>query len=50
MKSKKVILFFVVYVTLNVVNASDADVCMLPKDAGRCRALKPHFYFNSDTK
>lgn len=26
------------------------DVCLLPKDGGRCRALKPHFHFNSETK
>ncbi|TRY78077.1 hypothetical protein TCAL_04229 [Tigriopus californicus] len=31
--------------------AEDDDQCSLPKDAGRCRAMKPgYFYFNSETK
>jgi hypothetical protein len=40
---------FVVVAVVAVV-AADSDVCSLPKDAGRCRALKPHFYFNTETK
>ena len=29
---------------------SAEDLCKLPKDAGRCRSLKPMFYFNMETK
>jgi hypothetical protein len=29
---------------------SAEDLCKLPKGAGRCRALKPMFYFNMETK
>ena len=38
--------------TLTLVTLSDAaeDVCRLAKDAGRCRATKPMFYFNMETK
>jgi hypothetical protein len=28
----------------------EEDVCTLPKDAGRCRGLKPSFYFNTENK
>ena len=42
----------VAMLTLSLVTLSDAaeDVCRLAKDAGRCRATKPMFYFNMETK
>jgi hypothetical protein len=36
----------------SLLAASDGaeDVCRLPKDAGRCRSIKPMFFFNLETK
>ena len=37
-------------VVLFVGVVADDDACSLPQDRGRCRAMKPHFFFNSETK
>ena len=61
MKSKPILCLVIVQLLLQLVlgdvlvlhvedNEGNEDVCHLPKDGGRCRALKPHFYFNSETK
>ena len=41
-------LFFITMLVSSVFSAE--DLCKLPKDAGRCRSLKPMFYFNMETK